>query len=34
LVGDKRYEARLYADENTSALVRFVKEIGKKDHTP
>jgi len=26
LVGQKRYEARLYADEHTSALVRFVKE--------
>jgi hypothetical protein len=26
-VGEKRYEARLYADEHTSALVRFVKEL-------
>ena len=25
IVGDKRYEARLYADESSSALVRFVK---------
>jgi uncharacterized protein YneR len=27
IVGDKRYEARLYASENSSALVRFVKQI-------
>ncbi len=26
IVGDKRYEAHLYADENSSALIRFVKE--------
>jgi len=30
LVGDKRYEARLQSTEGSSALVRFVKEIGKK----
>jgi uncharacterized protein YneR len=26
IVGDKRYEARLYANENSSALIRFVKQ--------
>jgi hypothetical protein len=26
IVGDKRYEAHLYADENSSALIRFIKE--------
>jgi len=26
IVGDKQYEAHLYADENSSALIRFVKE--------
>jgi hypothetical protein len=26
LMGDKRYEARLFADEHTSALVRFVRQ--------
>jgi hypothetical protein len=30
LMGDKRYEARLFADENSSALVRFVKESASK----
>jgi hypothetical protein len=30
LIGDKRYEARLFADEHTSALVRFVKESKQK----
>ena len=28
-VGSKRYEARLFADEGTSAMVRFVKEKEK-----
>ncbi|MET0298866.1 MAG: hypothetical protein ABW036_03865, partial [Flavitalea sp.] len=26
IVGDKRYEARLYANENSSALIRFVRK--------
>jgi hypothetical protein len=26
IVGDKQYEAHLYADENSSALIRFIKE--------
>lgn len=26
IVGDKRYEAHLYANENSSALIRFIKE--------
>lgn len=26
IVGNKRYEAHLYADENSSALIRFIKE--------
>jgi hypothetical protein len=30
LMGDKRYEARLFADEHTSALVRFVRETSPK----
>jgi hypothetical protein len=30
IVGDKRYEARLQSTEGSSALVRFVKEIGRK----
>ena len=29
IVGDKQYEAHLYADENSSALIRFVKENKK-----
>jgi hypothetical protein len=27
IVDDKRYEAHLYADENSSALIRFIKEV-------
>jgi hypothetical protein len=26
IVGDKRYEARLYANENSSALIRFIRQ--------
>lgn len=26
IVGDQRYEAHLYADENSSAMIRFIKE--------
>ena len=29
IVGDKRYEARLYANEKSSALIRLVKSSGK-----
>ena len=30
LVGEKRYEAHLYATENSSALIRFIKQDGPK----
>ena len=29
IVGEKRYEANLFADENTSALIRFIKQDKK-----
>ena len=31
IVGNKRYEARLFANENSSALVRIVREPEKKE---
>jgi hypothetical protein len=31
IVGDQRYEAHLFADENSSALIRFIKENKKRN---
>ena len=34
IVGDNHYEARLQSTEGSSALVRFVKEVGKNKLSP
>jgi len=30
VVGNKKYEARLFADEHSSALIRFVRDVKRE----